>query len=166
MIILVQIWSCKDVGQALEIAVKDSNVNYKMATGIYGYKEQNNYSYDIVLTIHFSSEESNLSLEASRYSHTFREISDENERDFDFWEVLLQMHQQRSDLHAIISLYAGTNLLKACCTYGRRMACVVQNELQRTTMLTNQESFQLLQNPTSDILLLENSGIVLVLFFL
>ena len=165
MIILVQIWSCKDVGQALEIPVKDSNVNYKMATGIYEYKEQNKYSYDTVLTIHFYREESNLSLEASRYSHTFREISDENERDFDFWEVLLQMHQQRSDLHAIISLYAGTNLLKACCTYGRRMACVVQNELQRTTMLTIQESFQL-HNPVSNMLMLENSGIVLVLFFL
>ena len=164
MIILVEIWSCKDVRQALEIVVKDSNVNYKMATGLYEYKEQNNYSYDIVLTIHFYSEESK-SLEASRYSHTFRDISDENERDFEFWEELLQMHQQHSDLNLIISLYAGTNLQKACCTYGRRMACVVENELQRTTMLTNQESFQL-QKPMSNILLLEYPGIVLVLFFL
>ena len=134
-----------------------------MATGLYEYKEQNNYSYDIVLTIHFYSEESK-SLEASRYSHTFRDISDENERDFEFWEDLLEMHQQRSDLNLIISLYAGTNLQKACYTYGRRMACVVQNELQRTTMLTNQKSFQL-QNPISNMLL-ENSGIVLVLLFL
>jgi hypothetical protein len=65
----------------------------------------------------------------------------------------------------IISLYAGTNLQQACCTYGRRMACVVENELQRTTMLTNQESFKL-QKPMSNILLLEYPGIVLVLFFL
>ena len=103
MIILVEIWSCKDVCQALEIVVKDSNVNYKMATILYEYKEQNNYSYDIVLTLHFYSEESK-SLEASGYSHTFRDISDENERDFELWEDLLEMHQQRSDLNLIISL--------------------------------------------------------------
>ena len=163
IIILVEIWSCKDVRQALEIVVKDSNVNYKMATGLYEYKKQNNYSYDIVLTIHFYSEESK-SLEASRYSHTFRDISDENERDFEFWEDLLEMHQQRSDLNLIISLYAGTTLMKACFTHRRRIACVVQTESQRITMLNNHKSFQL-ANPRSNNLL-ENSSIALLLLFL
>jgi hypothetical protein len=129
----------------------------------YVYETQNSYSYDIVLTIHFYTSEAKK-LQASGYSHNFEDITDENERNFNFWVGLLEMHQQCSDATMIISLYAGTNLMKACCTYRRRIACVVQTESQRITMLNNHKSFQL-SNPRSNNLL-ENSGTALLLLFL
>jgi len=54
-----------------------------MTSGIYEYKSQNRYSYDIVFTIHFYTWELKI-LEASKYSHTFEDTFDENERDYDF----------------------------------------------------------------------------------
>jgi len=39
---------------------------------------------------------------------------------------LLEKHQQCNDAKVVITLYAGTNLIKACCTYGRRIACVMK----------------------------------------
>ena len=134
-----------------------------MTSGIYEYGTQNNYTFDLVLTIHFNASESK-SLKALRYSHTFGNNSDENERDLEFWVELLQMHQQCSNAFVIISLYAGKNLHGAIGTYGRRLACIVQTESQKTTMWNTHRSFQL-STPTY-INLLENSGIVLVLLFL
>ena len=163
IVILVEIWSCNDVRQALEIAIKNSKFNYEMTNGNYVYETQSSYSYDIVLTIQFYTSESKK-LQASRYSHNFEDINDENERNFNFWVGLLEMHQQCSDAEVIISLYARTTLIKACCTHRRRIACVVQTESQRITMLNNHKSFQL-ANPRSNNLL-ENSGIALLLLFL
>ena len=53
IVIIVDLWSCKDVRQALEISINNSKFNYNMTNTIYRYKKQNGYSYDMVLTIHF-----------------------------------------------------------------------------------------------------------------
>ena len=53
IVLLVDLWSCKDVCQALEIAIKNSKFNYNLTNGIYRYKKHNSYSYDVVLAIHF-----------------------------------------------------------------------------------------------------------------
>ena len=129
-----------------------------MTSGFYEYKSQNNYSYDIVLTMHFSTSKLKI-LEAIKYSHTF----DENERDYVFLMDLAGKHQQCSDAKVVISLYAGKNLIKACCTYGRRISCVVQIESQRTIMLNNYKSFRL--SNSGSINFLENSGTTIHLFF-
>ena len=160
-VLLVELWFCNDVRQSLEISIKNSKFNYKMTSGIYEYKSQNNYSYDIVLTIHFYTSKLK-NLEAIKYSHTFEDTFDENERDYDFWMDLLEKHQQCSDAKVVISLYAGKFFIKACCTYGRRISCVVQIESQGTIMLNNYKSFQL-SNPVP-INFLENSGTTIHLF--
>ena len=76
---------------------------------------------------------------------------------------LVEKHQQCSDAKVVISLYAGKILIKECCTYGRRISCVVQTESQRAIMLNNYKSFQL-SNPGS-INLLENSSTTIHLIF-
>ena len=53
IVFLVDLWSCKDVRQALEIAIKNSKFNYNLTNDIYRYKKHNSYSYDVVLAIHF-----------------------------------------------------------------------------------------------------------------
>ena len=103
-------------------------------------------------------------MEAIKYSHTFEDTFDENERDYDFWMDLLEKHQQCSDAKVAISLYAGTNLIKACCTYGRRISCVVQTEKQRTIMLNTYKYFQL--SNLGSINFFENSGTTIHSFFL
>jgi len=103
-------------------------------------------------------------LEASKYSHTFEGTFDENERDYDFWMDLLENHQQCTDSKAIIVIYAVIHLIKACCTYGRRIECVVKIESQRKIMLTISESFQL--SNLASINFLENSGTTVPLLFL
>lgn len=107
-----------------------------MTSGIYEYKSQNNYSYDIILTIHFYTSKLNI-LEAIRYSKTFEDTFDENEIHYDFRMDLVGKHQQCSDAKVVISLYAEKNLIKACCTYGRRISCVVKIESQRAIILNN-----------------------------
>lgn len=107
-ILLVELWFCNNVRESLEISINNSKFNYKMTCGIYEYKSQNNYSYDIVFTVHLYISKLKF-LEASKYSHTFEDIFDENGRDYDLWMDLLRKHQQCSDSKVVISLYAGTN---------------------------------------------------------
>jgi len=103
-------------------------------------------------------------LEASKYSHTFENTFDENERDYDLWMDLLENHQQCSDSNVFISLYAGIYLIKVCCTYGRRIECVVKIESQRKIMLNISKYFQL--SNLGSIKFLENSSIIVTLLFL
>ena len=95
-------------------------------------------------------------MKAIKDSHTFEDTFDENERDYDFWMDLVEKHQQCSDAKVVSSLYAGKNLIKACCTYGRRISCVVKTESQRTIMLNHYKSFRL--SNLVPINFLENSG--------
>jgi len=160
IVLLEDLWSFKDVYQALEIAIKNSKFKYNITKGIYRYK-QNLFSYDIVLTIHFYTIELKK-VEASEHSHTFKNIFDQSERDVEFWVDLLEKHQQKMEVNVIFSLYAGTNLIKACLNHKRRIACIVQKESQRTTMLKIHKAFQL--PGSTSINILENSGTTICCF--
>ena len=160
IVLLEDLWSFKDVHQALEIAIKNSKFKYNITKGIYRYK-QNLFSYDIVLTIHFYTIELKK-VEASEHSHTFKNIFDQSERDVEFWVDLLEKHQQKMEVNVIFSLYAGTNLIKACLNHKRRIACIVQKESQRTTMLKIHKAFQL--PGSTSINILENSGTTICCF--
>ena len=99
--------------------------------------------------------------EGSKHTHRFQDTMDENERDFDFWMYLLEKHQQYNDLQVIVSLYAGKKLFRVCCTYRRRIACIVQTESQMMTMLNSHKSFQL---PAFNVI--EYPGTTLPLLFM
>ena len=134
IVLLIELCSFDDALQALEKGINKSKFKYIITIGLYEYKKHNiYYSHDIVLTIHFYTSELKK-FDASKHTHTFEDTIDESERDFDFSVDLLEKNQQYSDTKVIISLYAGTNFIKTCSTYRRRVACIVQTELERTTM--------------------------------
>lgn len=105
IVLLEDLWSFKDVHQALEIAIKNSNFNYNITKGIHSYR-QFFFSYDIVLTIHFYTIELKK-VEAPKHSHTFKNKFDQSERDVEFWVDLLEKYQQKMEVNVIFSLYAG-----------------------------------------------------------
>ena len=134
IVFIAELWSYEGVRQVLEKAINNSKFIYNMTIELYEYQKQNSYySHDIVMTIQLYTSEFKKN-EPLKHTHTFEDTIDESERDFDFWVDLLEKNQQYSDGKVIISLYVGTNFIKACSTYKRRVACIVQIESQRTTM--------------------------------